>query len=84
MILLSTPCPGCRKVVNRATSVPEKVEPHPGDFSICFYCGEVLIFREIGSVERPTAAEFDAMPLLAKSFLDRIQGEIRRRRPATE
>jgi hypothetical protein len=38
------PCPACG-AMHEAISGPEGKRPSPGDFSLCFTCGEVLVFQ---------------------------------------
>jgi len=38
-------CPSCNGKLERASNADEKgVAPKAGDYSICFYCGEIHVF----------------------------------------
>jgi len=38
-------CTNCKKLVDGATAISDpKARPHKGDFTICIYCGHVMIF----------------------------------------
>lgn len=39
-------CPNCEALLDAVDSVGVDAEPNPGDLTICFYCGEPLIFNE--------------------------------------
>lgn len=41
-------CPYCKKQVEAATgAIDPKAIPKPEDVSICFYCGEIMIFAQL-------------------------------------
>lgn len=51
-------CPFCGVLNERVTHVGEgEPPPDPGDVTICFSCGEVGVFTELGTVRKPTAGE---------------------------
>lgn len=51
-------CPFCGSLNDRVTYVGEgDPAPDPGDTSICFRCGEVGVFTELGTVRKPNAEE---------------------------
>jgi hypothetical protein len=40
-------CPTCGKTLDGLTNpVDDDLDMHPGDISICFYCGTILVFNE--------------------------------------
>lgn len=43
-------CPNCNKLLDAATSIEKNVRaPRDGDCSICAYCYEVNMYKEVGS-----------------------------------
>ena len=53
-------CLACGKTIDAASSVGGDFEPDVGDFTICFYCGHIMIFRERGGrlgLDNPNAKE---------------------------
>jgi hypothetical protein len=58
--LVPSPCPYCCRVMDAATGIsPEGVDmmPDPGDFSLCSYCGEFLIYDKDLLLRKPTDDE---------------------------
>lgn len=54
-------CPRCSKEFTAATSVgPDDARPKPGDPTICFGCGELLVFGADLAPREPTADELAA------------------------
>ncbi len=50
--LKKSECPTCKHVLDAATGESGE-KPRNGDFSICFYCGEILRFQgEDGDVKK--------------------------------
>lgn len=42
-------CPTCNRTLDAATNAESGADmPGPGDFSVCFYCGELLRFVDSG------------------------------------
>lgn len=52
-----TDCPYCGRLINAATGVDVGTTPSPGAVSICFYCGEILVFTDTLSYRKPTPEE---------------------------
>jgi hypothetical protein len=51
-------CIGCGKLVDAATPVDIKtVTPAPGDITICFYCGHIMVYADDLSLRNPTDVE---------------------------
>jgi hypothetical protein len=72
-----SPCPNCGKRIDAATPVKEIEPPRPGDYSICFYCGEWLIFTETGV---RVASEDDIREMSPQNFslLERLRKALKR------
>ena len=47
-------CPGCKKELDRASSVGGDYKPQPGDFTVCISCGLICSFGEDMSLRRLT------------------------------
>jgi len=66
-------CPICGNMLDSYASVGEKTEhPGPGDFSICFYCGNLMTFggrpltlKKVNDEQRKIAL---SMPDIQKAF----------------
>ena len=61
----ATPCPACARVLDGATSVSGDHSPCPGDFSVCFCCGELLRFdseRGLQLLRKLDLVVLDAFP----------------------
>ena len=40
-------CPNCMSRIDSATSAfGDKARPGPGDLSVCFYCGQPMMFKD--------------------------------------
>lgn len=52
-------CTACDAPMDRATDVGlgDDTQPEPGDSSLCFYCGHIMVFADDLSVRDPTADE---------------------------
>jgi hypothetical protein len=51
-------CPKCSAVHDAATSIAEEdATPTPGGYTLCFICGELLVFDEGAALRLPTLAE---------------------------
>ncbi len=51
------PCPTCGKLLDACTSAEGDSSPSPGDLSVCWYCGEILVFGKGMKQRKPTTAE---------------------------
>ena len=61
-------CPACNHELDAATSATnEREEPKEGDFSLCFYCGEILRFTGEG-LDLKVANQNDMEELLDDSI----------------
>lgn len=52
-------CPKCHRALN-SLAIDRRAprdRPRPGDFTICFYCGSILVFREDSQLDLPTLTE---------------------------
>jgi len=60
---LASICPFCGEEHERTTAVVKKgfagAEPHmrPGDFTLCWFCGEFCVMGDSGMLRRPTHSE---------------------------
>lgn len=64
--LPATTCPTCRETLDGVTSTGSRAQPEPGDYSICVYCGTLLMFTETLVLRRLTYDEERAVPLYVK------------------
>jgi hypothetical protein len=56
----STPvswCPACGHKFDRASNATGQDGPEPGDITLCFGCGVLLVFSEALEVRMPTVEE---------------------------
>lgn len=54
-----THCPFCNKRLDRAANIPgETAAPSPGDFALCFGCGEWHVYTET-DCRKPTTEEYE-------------------------
>lgn len=75
-------CPVCRYQITAASGAySDDAVPKGGDFTVCFGCGSVLVFRDDLSVRMPEGREFfnacDEDPAWAEMVL-RVQAVIRK------
>lgn len=77
-------CPGCGRVLDACT-LPEDmdspVRPKPGDFSVCFGCGEILVFEEGGTLHQAKISELMALSPFQRAHLTWAQKTIMKMRP---
>lgn len=67
-------CPECGYGVDSATNAEDSTDaPRPGDFSICLYCGTILVFTEDLSLRKSAPEDYFDMPDDFRSALDRAQ-----------
>lgn len=50
-------CPSCAKVMDAVSGVDHDEAPRPGDVSLCFDCGAVLIFTDTLGLRKPDPME---------------------------
>jgi hypothetical protein len=54
----SSPCTNCGKLCDAAAYAGAgEATPSPGDFTICFYCGHLMLFDDRLHLRDPTDAE---------------------------
>lgn len=41
-----SPCRGCGKLLNGAAEAFGRARPHPGNISVCIYCGHLMAFAD--------------------------------------
>jgi hypothetical protein len=76
------PCLHCGKVVDAGMNVINERRPGPGDYSICAYCGHLMVFAEDLMLREPTNAEIDAIagdPVLVRAT--ELVAELKKRNP---
>lgn len=74
-------CPACSHPLNAATSITSNPNhPRPGDITVCFYCGEILTWRE--DLTLRVIEEHDLSPLscIQRQLLDTVSHRIIARR----
>jgi hypothetical protein len=72
-------CPACGHPID-AAGTPEPGDdyvPAPGDVSICFGCGFVLIFTQNLKLRAPTPDEYLSFPPEQRAELESIQHKIK-------
>jgi ribosomal protein S27E len=57
----ATSCPSCGKTLDMATGATGRHRPKEGDFTVCFYCGHVLVFGEGLKLHEPNDREMHAV-----------------------
>jgi hypothetical protein len=73
-------CPMCGRLSTAATSVDRSADPRPtpGDVSLCFGCGEILVYGDDLKLRAP---ELEELRLIQRSsywpLIDRITRAIR-------
>jgi hypothetical protein len=50
-------CVDCGKRLDGAAGVDTDDAPDPGDFTVCAYCGNIMVYDDDLSLRRPNAAE---------------------------
>ena len=50
-------CTGCGKLCDDATGLATERNPRPGDFTICFGCGHLMVYSDELTLRDPTNAE---------------------------
>ncbi len=73
-----SPCPTCgkgldRHLATRASSGP----PRPGDYTLCAYCGVLLLFTEDMGVRLATGKDEERVTNEDRETLNRLQERIR-------
>ena len=89
---MKTFCPTCAVRCDNATAVDlaEKrvtdIPPTSGCLSVCYYCGQISVFREHSdepgtlSLEAMSAEEFIELPVAVRSELKHLQQVMKRER----
>jgi hypothetical protein len=50
-------CLHCGKINDAALGVDHDASPSPGDVTVCFYCGHIMVFGDDLLMRNPTDAE---------------------------
>lgn len=64
-------CPACGASADRASGIDHDHKPEPGDATVCFYCGELLIFTAELTLRTATPADLEGAP---SDVLDLLYG----------
>lgn len=75
-------CPRCDKRLDAATYIKEgqTVLPKEGDFSLCMYCGQILVFDALGAVHDGDVALSELGDESVRQYILGLQRTIRRLR----
>jgi hypothetical protein len=71
-------CPGCRVRINAATGTDGVSVPTPGDISVCFNCGTLLVFNTDLTVRQLTLEELVGLDQETRDELEKIQKFLRK------
>ena len=74
-----TKCPACGKAIECASHPAARV-PIPGDVSICFQCGNIMLFAADMTLRKPTARERGALAS-DERIIRVLAGILRKQRP---
>lgn len=75
-------CPFCHEVVGAATSIARRASPAPGDYGVCWNCGNLLAYHDDLTVRESTVREMMSDPDVSPDSKRRmlvVQAEIRAR-----
>ena len=61
-IVPPSPCPYCGRTMDAATCVNGDRGPGPGDYSVCLYCRETLVYKNDLTTRKITDQEERALP----------------------
>jgi hypothetical protein len=50
-------CVDCGKWLDGAAGVDTDDAPDPGDFTVCAYCGSIMVYKDDLTLRQPNAAE---------------------------
>jgi hypothetical protein len=82
-------CPTCGYQVDAATLVqkllpqPQVKRPRPGDFSVCFSCGEMLRFTDAMTLRICDLNDMVGLTPRLGAYLSMVQNAVRKERPLT-
>lgn len=72
-------CPNCAKTLDTHAETKEFIEdlplqitPHPGDISVCGYCGTILKYGSDLKLSKADPLDLDAIKLSDPKFYDEI------------
>ena len=68
-------CPHCGHPIDMHSS--KDAEPKPGDLSICFYCGEFILFSEHMSLLKCPQEYLDVLDEETREELHRVQEDVK-------
>ena len=75
-------CPTCGYSFNDATMIgDEYAVPRPGDLSVCFKCGEALVFQPDLSLVIADLDSFEGLEPVEHDLMSSLQFKIRKERP---
>ncbi len=77
------PCPSCGEELEASTYIRNaKIEPTPGDISICFTCGAVNQFTEDLKLKACDIDKLPGMPAMQKAEIRRVCAQVKAMRLA--
>jgi len=50
-------CLACGKLLDGATGINDDAHPDPDDWTVCIYCGHIMVFTRDLMLRNPTATE---------------------------
>jgi hypothetical protein len=50
-------CVDCGKQLDGAAGIDTDAAPNPGDFTVCAYCGSIMVYNDELTLRQPNAAE---------------------------
>lgn len=68
-------CPTCGVLLNKATPVGHEQRPGPGDVTICFQCGEILLYGENLELKIPDLNDWNNLRQCPKEFLHALEAQ---------
>jgi len=73
-------CPGCKRPLQAASSAGNSV-PEPGDFSVCFDCGQILRFAQDLTATAAAESELSLLEPAKRALLSSWRARIKRTYP---
>lgn len=74
-------CPGCKAPLTGVELPDSKVQPRPGDLSICIYCAELLQFTATLGLKRLSDDEIKLLPKDSQEEILVVMRQIKKRQP---
>lgn len=67
-------CPTCHHLLDTATGINSDNQPKPGDYSLCAYCGQPLIYDKDLFLR---AIEMTELPMSVRDIFEQVSIEIK-------